>query len=239
MNFGDKLVRFYFDRIYNPIYDLTTAQFSAYRSLQGRCTGKFDFEDGDSVLCVGVGTGNEISHILSKGGRVDIVGVDTSARALKRAYQKGLRMGKEVELFNMDARNLEFPEGRFDKALCLHVMDFVDDNEAATGEILRVLKRGGQFVITYPSHKEGMKLGINILRDGIGHNISSGKCVRAFGELLAQVGVGIVYLPLLFRAKRRAYSQRDLEVMFAGLGTTDFRIEEDAVYMDFVVYGRK
>ncbi|MCD6359033.1 MAG: class I SAM-dependent methyltransferase [Dehalococcoidia bacterium] len=239
MSFSEKLVGFYFDRVYNPVYDLTTARFSAYRRLQNRSAGKFEFKDRDRLLCVGIGTGSEIPYILSRNGDVDIVGVDMSGRALKRAYQKGLEMGREVELFNMDARNLEFPEESFDKVLCLHVMDFIEDDEVATGGILRVLKKGGQFVITYPMNREGVKLGANMLKDGFHYNMASGKYRRAFVELLAQVGVGIVYFPLLFRKKQRFYSKKDLDNMFAKLSLMDFQVEEDNVYLDFIVYGRK
>jgi len=51
--------------------------------------------------------------------------------------------------------------------------------------------------------------------------------------------MGIVYLPLLFRPNRKSYSRSELEAMITQLTTGDFRIEEDAVYQDFIVYGRK
>lgn len=239
MSFSEKLVGFYFDWVYNPAYDLTTAQFSAYHRLQERSVGKFEFKDGDSILCIGIGTGNEIPYILSKNAMVNIAGVDMSGRALKRAYRKGQMMGKDVKLFNMDARNLEFPAESFDKVLCLHVMDFIEDDEMVTREILRVLKNGGQFVITYPLNREGVKLGVNMLKYGFHHNISLRKYGKALGEFLAQVGVGIIYLPLLFRAKQRFYSRRDLETAFTEFSVMGFQIEEDALYMDFIVCGRK
>lgn len=238
-SFSDKLVGFYFDRIYNPVYDSTTAQSSAYRSLQKRSINKFEFEDGDSMLCVGVGTGNEIPCLLHRERRIDIVGVDMSERALKRAYRKGLEMGREIKLLNMDARKLQFPDESFDKVLCLHVMDFIEDDEEATREILRVLKGRGQFVITFPFKREGIGFGVSIMKDNLHQNISSQKYGRALLELLAQLGVGIVYLPLLLRAKQRSYSRQNLEMVFEKLMPHDFQVEEDAVYMDFIVYGSK
>lgn len=192
------------------------------------------------MLCVGLGTGNEILHVFQRNKNVNIVGVDYSKTALQKAYKKASRLGKEIELFLMDARRLEFAAGSFDEVLCLHVMDFVEDNEQVTYEILRVLKKGGQFVITYPSDKEGLRLGCNLLRDSIRNNINSGKHrIRALSESLAQMLVGIVYLPLLFRPKRKSYSRSELEAMLTQLTTEGFQIEEDPIYQDFIVYGRK
>ena len=240
MSFAEKLMQAYFNSVYNAVYDITTARLNRYRQLQEKCISKLELNDNDRVLCVGLGTGNEIFHILETSRNVSIVGVDYSNTALQKAYEKASRLGKEVELIIMDVRCLEFATGSFDKVLCIHVMDFVEENEKVTGEILRVLKDGGQFVVTYPSDKEGARLGFNLLKDAIRHNINSGKHhIRALSESLAQMLVGIVYLPLLFRPKRKSYSRRELEVMITQLTTADFQIEEDPVYQDFIVYGTK
>lgn len=140
----------------------------------------------------------------------------------------------------MDARHLEFASGSFDRVLCLHVMDFIQDKRETTEEVLRVLKDGGRFLITYPSGKENLKLGLNLLRDSISHEVDSGKrLVRAFFESLAKVLMGIIYLPLLLRPKKRLYSRDELQAMFIGLTAGHFQIEEDPIYHDFIVYGRK
>jgi ubiquinone/menaquinone biosynthesis C-methylase UbiE len=189
---------------------------------------------------VGVGTGNEVLHILQVNSNVKIVAVDYSETAFRKAYRKALASGKKIEVLNMDARCLEFAAGSFDKVLCLHVTDFVEDNRQVTSEILRVLKDGGRFVITYPSDKEGLKLGCNLLRDVIRTNLNSGKHpVKAFFELIAQMLMGFVYLPLVFRPKKKFYLRRELEAMITGLTTGHFQIEEDSIYQDFIVYGRK
>ncbi len=230
----------YFNFAYNPVYDFTIGRLNLYRRLQERCVSKLEFEDNDRVLCVGLGTGNEIFHVLEMNRNVSIVGVDYSYTALQKAYKKALAWGKEIEGLVMDARCLEFATGSFDKALCIHVMDFVQENEKVTDEILRVLKDEGQFVITYPSEKEGLKLGINLLKDSIRHNMSSGKnYIRAFLALLMQMLVGIIYLPFLFRPKRQFYSHSELAAMVNQIPNANFRIEKYPVYQDFIVYGRK
>ena len=240
MTFGEKLIRAYFDFAYNVAYDFTTARLNRYGKLQSTCVSKLKFRDADKVLCVGVGTGNEVLHVLQINRNVKIVGVDYSKTALRKAYRKALVRGKEIEVLIMDARRLEFAAGSFDKVLCLHVMDFVEDNRQVTTEILRVLKEGGQFVITYPSDKEGPKLGWNLVKDIIHTNLHSGKHpVKAFLVLIAQMLMGLVYLPLVCRPNKRSYSRRELEATINQVRTGDIQIEEDSVYQDFIVYGRK
>jgi len=240
MSFAGKLMQAYFNLAYNRIYDVTTGRFNCYQELQRRSVGKLEFQNDDRVLCVGVGTGNEILHILEMNRNVRIVGVDYSNTALQKAYHRAARLGKEIEVWNMDARCLELATSSFDKVLCLHVMDFIEQSGEVTGEILRVLKQGGQFVITYPSDREGPRLGINLLTDSVRHNLNSGKHpIKAVSESLAQMLMGIVYLPLLFRPKRKSYSRRELEAMFFDLATASVHVEEYPAYQDFIVYGEK
>jgi ubiquinone/menaquinone biosynthesis C-methylase UbiE len=240
MNTTGKLMQAYFNYAYNPLYDFTTGRLNHYHRLQERCVDKLELKDKERVLCIGVGTGNEIPHILHRNRNVSIVGVDYSDTALQKASEKALALGKKIELLIMDARHLEFTAGSFDKVLCIHVMDFVQENGKVTGEILRVLKPGGQFVITYPSAKEGPRLGISLLSDSIRHSINSGKHrVRALWECLAQMLAGFVYLPLLFRPKQKSYSRSELEAMLTRSATGDCQIEEDTIYQDFIVYGKK
>ena len=240
MSIAEKLLQAYFNIAYNPVYDFITARFHRYRELQHRCITKLDFKDNDKVLCVGIGTGNEISHVMEMNGKVNIVGIDYSKAALRRAHNKALRLGKEIEALIMDARNLEFAAGSFDKVICLHVMDFIEDSGKVTNEIFRVLKDGGQFVMTYPSGREDPGLGGGLIRDNIRCAISVGKHpARAFIESIGPMLASIVYLPLLLRQKQRAYCRNELEDMIAQSTVADIRIEEDPVYRDFIVYGRK
>ncbi|MBE9514470.1 MAG: class I SAM-dependent methyltransferase, partial [Chloroflexi bacterium] len=208
MSFAGKLLETYFDLVYNPVYDFAAARFPRYRELHATCVASLELKDNDRVLCVGLGTGNEALHILQRNRDVNIVGVDFSKTALRKARKKALKWGKEIELLVMDAHQLQFPAESFDKVLCLHVMDFVEDGREVTSEIVRVLKQGGEFVVTYPSAREGLGLGCNLLRDSVSSELGSGKrSVRVLLGFLAQMMVGLVYLPLLLRPKRKSYSR--------------------------------
>lgn len=236
MGLATRLMRFYFDFAYNRVYDSTTARAPSYLRLQEACLGKFHFQPGDRVLCIGVGTGNEIVRILEMDGGVEIVGTDTSPKALQRASRKAARMDKDVKLLRMDACELQFDSESFDKVFCFHVMDFVGDGPGATREMVRVLKRGGWFVVTYPSAREGIRMGASILKANLNRDSRS---LKARARLLLAFAAGIVYVPLLFRGNRRSYDPSDLEAMFSGLGVTGLNIERDALYQNLIVYGQK
>jgi ubiquinone/menaquinone biosynthesis C-methylase UbiE len=234
-----KLVQAYFDYAYNRVYDFTTGRLRTYRRLQEMCINKLEFKDADRILCVGVGTGNEITLILERKKDVSIVGVDYSRSALRRAYTKCWRGDQRVELLAMDAHHLEFPSGSFDAVVCIHLMDFVRDAKLVTGEILRVLRSGARYVITYPSKKEGPALGVSLLRDHMsGHSDSGQLSIGTVLKSLPQMAAASVYLPLLIRPGKRFYSRRELASMLAELNAECFQIDEMSVYQDFVVHGR-
>lgn len=240
MEIGSRLLmKLYFNYVYNPVYDFIMAQLTSYNNLQSLCINRFEFNDSDKVLCVGIGTGNEVARILDAGRNIDIVGVDYSVSALKRAQKKALAAGKDIEVLPMDVRSLEFTTGSFDKVLCIHVMDFIIDAGKATSEIVRVLNNGGQFVITYPSDRENMSLGLHVMRDSIRHYVKSRELMRIFWLLLSMLLGSIVYLPLLFRRGSKSYSYDELKAMFSELTGGDVNIEKFLLYNDFIVYGRK
>ncbi len=240
MTLAERLVRGYFNLVYNPVYDLTTGRISRYQKLQLDCISKLSLQNSNKVLCVGVGTGNEIRHILKANPTIGLTGIDYSEVALAKANRKAQSYGKKIEFIHMDAQHLDFPSQSFDRILCIHLMDFVPDQSQATGEILRVLKDSGRFVITYPSKSEGAGLGMNLLKDNIQSRIDSGRS-RFTATVLSilQMIPGMVYLPLILRPKKHAYLRDELTSLISGFGVSDFLIEDEPMYYDFIVYGSK
>ena len=235
-----RLIRAYFDRVYTPLYDFTSSQFPGYGKLQAECLEKLQASDEDRVLCIGLGTGNEVTRLLGTSAGVRIVGADYAPSALLRARKKAAAMGGEITATVMDARHLAFAPESFDRVLCIHVMDFVGEHEKIAREVLRVLRAEGRFVITYPSYREGMRLGLALLKDSVRHHIDSGRHpAMAMLKTLTRALGGIVYLPLMFRPGKRSYSRPELEEMIRGIGVGDCDVEEDTVYNDFIVTGIK
>ncbi|MFC2056219.1 class I SAM-dependent methyltransferase [Chloroflexota bacterium] len=234
------LLQVYFDLVYNPIYDFTTGRMSCYRKLQGLAVSRLELNDEERILCVGLGTGNEICHILEANKNVNIVGVDYSKAVLEKARTKALKLGKEITLAFMDARKLEFADGSFDKVLCFHVLDFVTDGWAVTNEILRVLKSGGRFAVTYPSDSEGPSMGYKLMKDVALDYLNSDKNrLLAVLEMTVHLITNMVYVPLLFRKQKGAYSRAEIENKLASMDCKNVQIEKDDIYQDFIVCGAK
>lgn len=231
-------MKFYFDHVYNHVYDFMVGQNAPYVRLQNACIEKLELNEGDRVLCAGVGTGNEILRILEKNRNTQIVGIDSSKTALLKIKRKMGKLGKELDVRLMDVQNMEFTESSFDKVLCVHVTDFVPDYTKAASEIIRVLKDGGSFAITFPSDKEDFSLGLRIANDAIHHHIKSGNFIKTFRVIASTIVSGFVYLPFLFRSEARVYKKNEVTELFAKL-TKNFQIEDFPVYSDFIVYGRK
>jgi len=235
-----KLIHLYFNYLYNPLYDLSVAQLSPYHRLMNECLDKLKFVEGDSVLCIGVGTGNEIPAILERCPTVDMTGIDMSPAALRRAQKKAHKIGGTVSLVQMDAHKLDFPDESFDKVACIHVMGFLEDDEVVTREIIRVLKKAGQYVISYPSGAGSSDLGKEV-RASIRDSFRTGKIASVLKQCIALVIGGIAYIPgaIWVKPQKGFYSRDRLENLLDDCSFTEYTIREDLPYQDYIVSGIK
>ena len=129
-----------------PIYDLIfDLPFRPGRLAAARAAGEAAGANAE-ILVVGVGTGLELG-LLPKTTRV--TGIDLSAPMLKIARERVTRdaLGHVKSLAAMDARALEFPDGRFDVALAPYVMSVVPEPARVLDEMWRVVRPGGQIVV--------------------------------------------------------------------------------------------
>lgn len=230
------LVRGYFDRVYNPLYDRTTARLTRYVEAQRLLSQKLQLESGVRILCVGLGTGNELASIRAAADGIEIVGIDYSPAALSRARRKPA--GADTVLLLMEAQRLGFLDNSFDRVLAYHLTDFLPSPTAAAAEMLRVLRPGGRFVISFPSRGEGIGLGLDLFRQGFTRKARAGRGAsveRTGAALLA----GVVYLPLLLRPRPNACSSEEIEEMLSQRGGRVSEIEHDPVYRDHIVTGTK
>ncbi|MFW6055693.1 MAG: class I SAM-dependent methyltransferase [Chloroflexota bacterium] len=228
--------RTYFDLVYNRLYDATTARLLRYAHVQEQLASLLEACHGDRVLCVGLGTGNELAHLWKAAAELDITGVDFSSAALARARRKsdGLH---SCSFAMMDAHCLGFPDNSFDRVLAYHVTDFLDSPESATGEMLRVLKPGGRFVISYPSIEDGLGLGMGLLTYRAGDRTSGFR--QRVRQTVSGLTTGFIYLPLMLRPHRRSYSRNELEKLLHSLGGRVSAVDDDPIYHDHIVSGRK
>src|SRR5262249_29223590 len=104
---------------------------------------------GQSVLDVGCGTGVVAITAARIGARV--TGVDLTPALLQRARENAHIAGVEIDWREGDVENLTFNDGAFDVVLSQFGHMFAPRPEAATAEMLRVLKPGGTIAFaTWP-----------------------------------------------------------------------------------------
>ena len=232
----------YFDLVYAPVYDRTVAWIAPYRRFMEESAGKLALRDGSSVLSIGAGTGNEFIHLTKNAAATGffLVAVDLSRRSLRRARRKFNGHGNPLEILKMDAHRLAFSDQQFDAVMCLHTMDFVADSVTVTREIFRVLKKGGDFVITYPTGRGSSGLAAEIRRS-IAANLRRGRILGATGEAMATLGAAVAYAPLALSNSRRhhALSRSSIESLMESLLVKEFTLSEDPAYQDIVVLGKR
>jgi arsenite methyltransferase len=80
------------------------------------------------------------------GAEGSVVGVDPSPAMLALAARRCEGRGR-VELVDGDARALPVPDGTFDGAVCVQVLEYVEEATDALAEIYRALRPGGRVVV--------------------------------------------------------------------------------------------
>ncbi len=127
-----------------PIYDKT---FGVLTSQGRRRAVDYINGRGGKVLEVGVGTGLSLPSYMDT---VEVTGIDYSPEMLEKAVKKneGKNLNHVKALLQMDARELSFPDNTFDTVAAMHILSVVPEPEKVMAEIARVLKPGGEVVIT-------------------------------------------------------------------------------------------
>ncbi len=102
---------------------------------------------GGRILEVGVGTGLSLDHYAKSN---HIVGVDISEPMLDKAREriKRLRLNNVETIAVMDAEQLMFPDASFDVVVAQYVVTAVPNPEKALDEFVRVVRPGGEIILT-------------------------------------------------------------------------------------------
>ena len=133
-------------RVYNHIgglYDTTLGFWS--REVRREAAAILAPREDERLLIVGIGTGMELSYLPQwiKG-----LGVDLSTGMLEGARRRRSELGMHnLELREMDATNLELPDGSFDAVYLPLILTVVPEGSRALAEAARVTRSGGRLVI--------------------------------------------------------------------------------------------
>lgn len=114
---------------------------------------------GQDVLDIGCGAG-ELSEALAQAGARP-VGVDIADGALRRARER--MPAAELRLW-ADGEPLPAPDSSFDVVWAGEVIEHVPDVAPWLSELRRVLRPGGELLLTTPHHGRGRLLGLALSR---------------------------------------------------------------------------
>ena len=109
-----------------------------------------DIRDGDTVLDLGSGAGNDCfvaRKMVGENGKV--IGIDFCPEMVEKAEANRKKLGYEnVEFLRGDIDSMPLQEGAVDVILSNCVLNLVPDKKKAFQEMFRVLKPGGHFSVS-------------------------------------------------------------------------------------------
>ena len=143
-----------YDRI-APFYDFMEwpLEFLRFAGWRSKLTNKIV---GPRVLEVGVGTGKNMQFYPPG---VEVTGIDLSPRMLERARKRADNLELDVDLREMDAQNLKFPNRNFDTVFATFVFCSVPDPIAGLQELRRICKTDGVLLLIEHMRPENWWLG--------------------------------------------------------------------------------
>ena len=96
------------------------------------------------VLEVGVGTGKNFPY---HSPQTEVTGIDLSEKMLAKARQKAKKQAYPLDLHQMDAQRLDFPDNTFDAAVATFVYCSIPNPGLSLQELARVVKPEGQIML--------------------------------------------------------------------------------------------
>jgi SAM-dependent methyltransferase len=140
------------------------AESDAYERFMGRWSRRLapllvtfaSVDARDSVLDIGSGTGALAFAITGAVPSARVTGVDPSHAYVQ--YARSRTPDDRAHFLVGDAQALELPDGTFNRALSLLVMNFIPDPAKALREMIRVTRPGGVVAAAVWDYGEGMEM---------------------------------------------------------------------------------
>ena len=132
-----------YERMYR--FEDTYWWFVARRHLITSLIRRHYERDGNlDILDIGCGTGAMLDELAPFG---HVVGADVAPEALSFCRERS----SHYPLTRADVRRMPFETASFDVVTAMDIIEHIDDDKAAVGEIFRVLRPGGRLFVTVPA----------------------------------------------------------------------------------------
>lgn len=138
-----------------------------FRECGSRLSEFAAIEAGERVLDVGTGSGAVLFPAAAAAGETGaVVGIDLAEPMLATARAEARRREiLNVELHQMNAEQLSFPDQTFDVVVSGFVLSFIPDLTLALAEVRRVLRDGGRLGVSVWAAPSDVAGRIRALRD--------------------------------------------------------------------------
>jgi ubiquinone/menaquinone biosynthesis C-methylase UbiE len=134
--------RWFFDT-WSWFYDLPLIQAATYWPVHDAVLGALAEARSKSVLDIGCGTGQLTARIRETLPAARVVGCDFSHGMLRHARPRSADIG----WIQGDAARLPLQDGTFDAVVSTEAFHWFPDQDAALGELFRVLSPGGRLLL--------------------------------------------------------------------------------------------
>lgn len=141
--------------LYAPVYDAVADR--AFRQPRRESLAQVEWQPGMRVLLVGAGTGLDLPWLPED---IEVHATDLSPAMVRRISQRAETLGKDVQVAEMDAEQLTYPDCHFDVVIMHLVLAVMPDPARGLTEAHRVLKDGGQLSVLDKFQSDGHPAGM-------------------------------------------------------------------------------
>jgi SAM-dependent methyltransferase len=100
---------------------------------------------GAKVIDVGCGTGDNLRYILRDNATFHGIEYARETAAVARRT-----LGRSADIHVGSAASMPYETGEFTLALCIEVLEHMEEDERAVGEIARIVRTGGHLILSLP-----------------------------------------------------------------------------------------
>jgi ubiquinone/menaquinone biosynthesis C-methylase UbiE len=174
-----------------------SAAADAWQGYKRSSLELLELAEGDAVLDVGCGTGDDARALAMAVSGVAVIGIDASEERITEARRRALGLPRPVDFRVGDAYRLDFEDAAFDTCRADKVFHHLDDPRKALAEMARVARPGARVVVSDVDYDTLLvdAPDVALTRRILGHHtdvMPSGRVGRRLPALFREVGLAAV-----------------------------------------------